>query len=288
MADHRASRGARNASRGVPGAASSTAGKRKAVKHAAPRGPLVKGLPSAPVMLGMAALSLSATGAVSAAADQTAAAASPVRFAAPANALSGSTDVGSTKLDEARAEVVSRDSQRDALETATSEKLQDAAEEQAEQRATELAKLARAAQVQAKEIKANSWVTPVAPGDYRITEGFGDGVSWRGYAHTGLDFAAPSGTPIHAVASGTITFAGYAGGCGNMTMQVLDDGTELKYCHQSAISTSVGARVTAGQIIGYVGNTGHSTGPHVHLEVHPGGGDAVDPFAALVAHGVTP
>jgi murein DD-endopeptidase MepM/ murein hydrolase activator NlpD len=238
-------------------------------------------------MLGVAALSLSATGAVSAAADQSAAAA-PVRFAAPANALSGSTDVGSTQLDDARAKVVSRDSQRDALETATSERLQDAAEEQAEQRATELAKLARAAQDQAKEIKANQWVTPVAQGDYRITEGFGDGVSWRGYAHTGLDFAAPTGTPVHAVANGTITFAGYAGGCGNMTMMVLDDGTELKYCHQNAIATSVGARVTAGQIIGYVGNTGHSTGPHLHLEVHPGGGDAVDPYAALVAHGTTP
>jgi murein DD-endopeptidase MepM/ murein hydrolase activator NlpD len=267
--------------------ASSTAGKRKAVKHAAPRGPIIKGLPSAPVMLGVAALSLSATGAVSAAADQSAAA-SPVRFAAPANALSGSTDVGSTKLDDARAKVVSRDSQRDALESATSEKIQAAAEEQAEERATELAKLARAAQVQAKEIKANNWVTPVAQGDYRITEGFGDGISWRGYAHTGLDFAAPSGTPVHAVANGTITYAGYAGGCGNMTMMVLEDGTELKYCHQSAIATSVGARVTAGQIIGYVGNTGHSTGPHLHLEVHPGGGDAVDPYAALVAHGVTP
>jgi murein DD-endopeptidase MepM/ murein hydrolase activator NlpD len=258
------------------------------VKHAAPRGPIIKGLPSAPVMLGVAALSLSATGAVSAAADETAAASSPVRFAAPANALSGSTDVGTTQLDDARAEIVSRDSQRDALETATSEKLQDAAEEQAEQRATELAKLARAAQDQAKEIKANQWVLPVPEGSYRISEGFGEGYSWRGYAHTGLDFAAPSGTPIYAVASGTITFAGYAGGCGNMTEQVLDDGTELKYCHQSSIATSVGTRVTAGQIIGYVGTTGHSTGNHLHLEVHPGGGDGVDPYAALVANGVTP
>jgi murein DD-endopeptidase MepM/ murein hydrolase activator NlpD len=258
------------------------------VKHAASRRSIVKGLPSAPVILGVAALSLSATGAVSAAAHETNAATSPVRFAAPANALSGSTDSGSNALDEARDEVVSRDSQRDALATASEEKLQDAAEQQAEQRATELAKLARAAQSQAKEIKANQWVTPVAPGDYRITEGFGDGASWRGYGHTGLDFAAPIGTPIHAVASGTITFTGYAGGCGNMTEMVLADGTELKYCHQNAIATTVGAQVIAGQIIGYVGNTGHSTGPHVHLEVHPGGGDAVDPFAALVANGATP
>jgi len=56
----------------------------------------------------------------------------------------------------------------------------------------------------------------------------------------------------------------------------------------SAIEVSVGDKVVGGQQIGRIGTTGNTTGPHVHLEVHPGGGDPVDPYAALVAHGVTP
>ena len=129
---------------------------------------------------------------------------------------------------------------------------------------------------------------PLTPGSYRITEGFGDGVSWRGYGHTGLDFATPTGSPVFAVANGTVFAAQYAGGCGYMVEMRLDDGTEIKYCHNSSLATSVGAKVRVGDVIAYSGSTGHSTGPHVHLEVHPGGGDAVDPYAALVAHGAKP
>ncbi|HSX69172.1 M23 family metallopeptidase [Nocardioides sp.] len=293
MGDHRAPRGARVAQRGdvTTSAGYAGAGKRRAAKHGAPRGPLVSGLPSAPVLLGVAALSVSATGAVSAAAADSSNVtndAAPARFAAPANALGGESVVSTSSLEEERAELVSRDSARDALATASSTRLEAAAEAQAQERSTALGQLAKAAQSHADELAANRWVLPLTAGTYRISEGFGEGYAWRGYGHTGLDFATPSGSPVFAVASGTVISAQYAGGCGYMVELRLEDGTELKYCHNSSLATSVGAEVKVGDVIAYSGNTGHSTGPHVHLEVHPGGGDAVDPYAALVANGATP
>ena len=106
--------------------------------------------------------------------------------------------------------------------------------------------------------------------------------------HTGLDMATASGTPIVAVANGTITETGSAGAYGNQTIQTLEDGTEIWYCHQTDIGVSPGDTVSAGQQIGTVGSTGNSTGPHLHLEVRPGGGDPVDPYQALVFHGLKP
>jgi murein DD-endopeptidase MepM/ murein hydrolase activator NlpD len=106
--------------------------------------------------------------------------------------------------------------------------------------------------------------------------------------HTGLDFATATGTPIVAVASGTVTSAGYDGAYGNKVELRLDDGTVTWYCHMTEFSVSVGEHVLAGQQLGTVGSTGNTTGPHLHFEVHPGGGDAVDPYPFLVDHGVTP
>ena len=85
-----------------------------------------------------------------------------------------------------------------------------------------------------------------------------------------------------------ITETGWAGAYGNRTVMTLEDGTELWYCHQSAFGVEPGDQVVGGQPIGLVGATGNTTGPHLHLEVRPGGGDAVDPFQALVVHGVRP
>ena len=131
----------------------------------------------------------------------------------------------------------------------------------------------------------NLWHLPVA--GYHLTARFGDYGLWSSY-HTGLDFAAPSGTPIYAVANGTISSASYDGSYGNKTVETLEDGTELWYCHQTSFVVSAGETVHAGELIGYIGSTGHVTGPHLHLEVRPGGGDPVDPYSALVVHGVTP
>jgi murein DD-endopeptidase MepM/ murein hydrolase activator NlpD len=126
------------------------------------------------------------------------------------------------------------------------------------------------------------WRVPVD--GYRITGQFGDTGNWS-TMHTGLDFAVDSGTPIRAVASGVVTEAAYDGSYGNKTVVTLEDGTEIWYCHQEALTVSVGQRVTTGEVIGAVGMTGNTTGPHLHLEVRPRGGDPVDPGVALRAHG---
>lgn len=88
--------------------------------------------------------------------------------------------------------------------------------------------------------------------------------------HKGVDLAAPIGTPIKASAAGRVKFArnGYNGGFGNLVIISHPNGTETLYAHQSRIATSIGAQVAQGEVIGYVGNTGRSTGPHLHFEVH--------------------
>lgn len=293
MGNHRAPR---RAGRSTPEQSSAPqvdrveGGKRRAVKHAGSRGPLFKKLPSTPVLLGVAALTVSATGAVTV--GQTSMAASETssrsEVASAANALSGVSAVSTASARDQREEAVSRDSRRDALETASTKKLQAAAEAQAQERNAELAKLAQSAEQQAKKIALNLWQVPLDPSTYRITATFGQSSGLWSSTHTGLDFAAPSGTPVMSVTNGTVTSVEYAGSYGNQVIVTTEDGEELWYCHLSAYAVSVGDEVRSGEVIGYVGSTGNSTGPHMHLEVRPGAGDPVDPYEALVAHGVTP
>jgi murein DD-endopeptidase MepM/ murein hydrolase activator NlpD len=127
------------------------------------------------------------------------------------------------------------------------------------------------------------WVLPVA--HYVKTSGFG--MRW-GKLHAGEDFAAPVGTPVHAISSGVIVFAGYDAGYGNKVEIRHWDGTCSWYGHLSKIDVKVGQKVDPGQLIGLVGDTGHSTGPHLHLEIHPHGGGPVDPLPWLRAHGLKP
>jgi murein DD-endopeptidase MepM/ murein hydrolase activator NlpD len=85
--------------------------------------------------------------------------------------------------------------------------------------------------------------------------------------HRAIDYAAPTGTPIRAVGDGTVVFAGWGGPYGNKT-SIRHNGTySTNYCHQSRFAVKVGQHVTQGQIIGYVGTTGFSTGPHLHFEM---------------------
>jgi murein DD-endopeptidase MepM/ murein hydrolase activator NlpD len=110
-----------------------------------------------------------------------------------------------------------------------------------------------------------------------ITSPFG----WRwGRMHEGIDLGAAYGTPIAAAAAGTVIYAGWLGGYGNLTVIDHGGGIATAYGHQSRIAVSIGQQVARGEIIGYVGSTGHSTGPHLHFEVRVNG-QAVDPLGYL-------
>lgn len=98
--------------------------------------------------------------------------------------------------------------------------------------------------------------------------------------HKGVDFAAPEGTNVRASASGIVTFAGRQGGYGLRVVIRHDEDTETTYSHLSTISVSVGQKVTQGQIIGEVGSTGNSSGPHLHFEVVEDG-VKINPATAL-------
>ena len=89
--------------------------------------------------------------------------------------------------------------------------------------------------------------------------------------HRGLDFRAGYGTPILAVADGRVTGAGWAGGYGNQVRLAHAGGLATSYSHMSRIAVQPGARVRQGQVIGYVGSTGLSTGPHLHFETYRNG-----------------
>lgn len=107
----------------------------------------------------------------------------------------------------------------------------------------------------------------------RISSRFGP--RW-GRMHQGLDIAVPIGTPVRAAAAGTVTYSGSMGGYGNLV--IIDHGNrvETRYAHNSRLVVRVGQRVKRGEIIAYSGNTGNSTGPHLHFEIRYRG-TAVDP-----------
>ncbi|MGH8998747.1 MAG: murein hydrolase activator EnvC family protein, partial [Acidimicrobiia bacterium] len=134
------------------------------------------------------------------------------------------------------------------------------------------ARAARAAKVRAKYgsfrrvntgqgVSAAGFIWPVKGW---VTSPFGP--RW-GRMHTGIDVAAPGGTPIGAAKAGHVLFAGWLGGYGNMV--ALDHGDDLVtlYAHQSRLGVVEGQEVVQGQVVGYVGTTGRSTGNHLHFEV---------------------
>jgi murein DD-endopeptidase MepM/ murein hydrolase activator NlpD len=115
-----------------------------------------------------------------------------------------------------------------------------------------------------------SLILPV--GDRRVTSGFGATESIRSHPHTGTDYSAGSGTPIKAAASGKVIKAGWSnGGGGNVVTIDHGNGYFTSYAHQSAINVKVGDFVRQGDVIGKVGSTGFSTGPHLHWELLKGG-----------------
>lgn len=105
------------------------------------------------------------------------------------------------------------------------------------------------------------------------------GMRW-GSLHPGIDIGVGMGTPIHAAASGRVIVAAYSGGYGNLVVIDHGNGIATAYAHQSSMAATVGQQVSQGQVIGYVGSTGFSTGPHLHFEVRVNGAP-VDPMGYL-------
>ncbi|WP_329135751.1 M23 family metallopeptidase [Streptomyces sp. NBC_00670] len=218
-----------------------------------------------------------------------------------ADTAAGSTDAGEALRARIMRQAEAQQDQADsaaarAAETAAAKQAASAAKEAEAKAEKKAAEAKEKAEAEAKKKAAAEKLAKLAKqftlptSSYTITSTFGEaGSMWSSGYHTGLDFAAPTGTLIKAIHSGTITEAGWAGSYGYRTILTLDDGTELWFCHQSSISVSVGQKVSTGEVIGRVGATGNVTGPHLHLEVHPGGAaTGIDPMAWLRSKGLTP
>lgn len=126
------------------------------------------------------------------------------------------------------------------------------------------------------------WVNPLP--EASVTSCFGP--RW-GRLHAGVDLAAPNGTPIRAAGAGVVVTAGLADGYGNAVLIDHGNGYLTHYGHMSAITVTAGQKVSAGQQIGNEGSTGHSTGPHLHFEVHAGQyKNPIEPTEWMHEHGV--
>ncbi|WKX71200.1 M23 family metallopeptidase [Streptomyces sp. XD-27] len=227
----------------------------------------------------------------------------------PQDRASGTTDAGEalrarimqqaeqqqTAADEAQREAAARAEAAAAAKAAAEQKAKDVAQQkaakaEAERKAAEeaerkAAEAARKAEAERRAKLAASYALPLA--SYTLTSSFGEAGDMWSADHTGQDFAAPTGTPVKAVHGGTITEAGWAGSYGYRIVLTLEDGTEVWYCHLSSMVRTSGS-VSTGDVIGRVGATGNVTGPHLHLEVRPGGGAPIDPLAWLREHGQNP
>ncbi|WP_406512345.1 M23 family metallopeptidase [Streptomyces sp. NBC_00161] len=218
-----------------------------------------------------------------------------------AQQAAGHADAGATLVGRILQQAESQESAADAQNRAQAERAaQEAAAAQAKAQRETAQKEADDARVAAeKEAKeaaeakaeqeriaklAGSYSLPTSA--YTLTSHYGDaGSMWSSGYHTGLDFAAPTGTPVKAVAGAKITSAGWSGAYGYRIVLELEDGTEIWYCHLSSMSVTSGS-VGAGETIGRVGATGNVTGPHLHLEVRKGG-STMDPLAWLESKGLS-
>lgn len=121
-----------------------------------------------------------------------------------------------------------------------------------------------------RPLPAAKWVQPVQ--GRPITTPYGKkGSMWSSGYHTGADIAAPSGTPVRAVAAGRVSSAGSAGAYGLRVCVVHRPGFETWYCHLSKMNVGPGQNIPAGTVLGAVGATGNTTGPHLHLELRVDG-----------------
>lgn len=291
MSQHRAA-----GDRVTPGNAARKPGAgRHSAKHRVAR----RNTPSSSQIVGLTAALAAAAGAVGFSHSSLA---SPTQANSAVNLAALSLDSGqqlsgiTTARIQAR-QLATRDSSRVQLADTTTKK-QSAAAQLAKARAAKLtatqaltAKRASAlaaakakAELAAKTARESATRCQIMVTGYHITATFGQGGSRWAHNHTGLDFAAPIGTRIGAVMKGVVIFADWAGPYGRQVQVRHEDGTVTWYNHMSKFSVSVGETVYAGDQVGAVGMTGNTTGPHLHFEVHPGGGEAVDPDPWLRNH----
>ncbi|MFC6160744.1 M23 family metallopeptidase [Kribbella sp. NPDC058693] len=291
MSQHRAA-----GDRVTPGNAARKPGAgRHSAKHRVAR----RNTPSSTQIVGLTAALAAAAGAVGFSASTLA---SPTQANSAVNLAALSLNSGqqlsgiTTARIQAR-QLATRDSSRVQLADTTTKK-QSAAAQLAKARAAKLtatqaltAKRASAlavakakAELAEKTARESATRCQIMVTGYHITATFGQGGSRWAHNHTGLDFAAPIGTRIGAVMKGVVIFADWAGPYGRQVQVRHEDGTVTWYNHMSKFSVSVGETVYAGDQVGAVGMTGNTTGPHLHFEVHPDGGAAVDPDPWLRNH----
>ncbi|WP_354640975.1 M23 family metallopeptidase [Kitasatospora camelliae] len=159
----------------------------------------------------------------------------------------------------------------------------------AERAAAERAAADRVARNQARADLAKKaarplFVLPVT--QHGLSAGFGQsGVNWAA-RHTGIDFPVVPGTPVRAATDGVVTTR-WDSSYGYLSIVTASDGTQTWYAHQRSYRIRKGP-VKAGDVIGYSGSTGNSTGPHLHFEVRPNGESPIDPLPWLLAHGIDP
>ncbi|MEV0847943.1 peptidoglycan DD-metalloendopeptidase family protein [Streptomyces sp. NPDC049954] len=149
----------------------------------------------------------------------------------------------------------------------------------------EAAHKAAVAEAARKERERPKFAMPVT--QHGLSAYFGQaGVNWMSQ-HTGIDFPVSYGTAVMAATDGTVR-SQWNSAYGNMAIVTAKDGTETWYCHLSGTTVPSGTAVKAGDVIARSGNSGNSTGPHMHFEVRPGAGAAIDPLPWLRSHGIDP
>ncbi|MER5582074.1 M23 family metallopeptidase [Streptomyces asoensis] len=254
--------GGRAAARGANRSRRRTPAKRSAL--------LTVAVPSACVM-GVAGIAAASVGTLPGGDDKdTAASASdaqPVKPVAANNKLDAQLETLSAGADDF-ADRASR----------TQERIDLKAQQEAEQKKA-------AAEAARKERQRPKYALPVA--QHGLSAYFGQaGINWMSQ-HTGIDFPVSYGTTVMAATDGTVRTQ-WNSAYGNMLIITAKDGTETWYCHLSSYRVSSGTTVKAGEPVAYSGNSGNSTGPHLHFEVRPAGGSAIDPLPWLRSHGLNP
>ncbi|NUT06949.1 MAG: M23 family metallopeptidase [Hamadaea sp.] len=206
---------------------------------------------------------------------------------AAANLSTPTTPTSATALDTSRsaAAMIADRSARDAA-ASVSASASASASADAAKKAADAKKAAEAAAAAKKAAEAKkaaaAWVSPI-PGA-QVTSCYGQ--RW-GVLHAGIDFAAAENTPEHAVGAGTVVAAGWVySGYGISVLIDHGNGTYTHYAHMNKTTVKAGQKVTPGQVIGYEGSTGDSTGPHLHFEVWKGMWGQINPAPWLKAHGI--